>query len=160
MISAAVKSFPNGSAGGVDGLRPQHLKYMLSPSCGLSCTLVLSDLTRFSNICLEGRIPVIVRPVFAGASLCPLAKKDGTARSIAVGCTLRRLIAKAASRSVTVKCTELLLPSQLGFGVKNGCEAAVHAARCYIKNLFPGQAVVKQAGFSPTLPTASTDTTF
>ena len=26
MISAAVKSFPNGSAGGVDGLRPQHLK--------------------------------------------------------------------------------------------------------------------------------------
>ena len=59
------------------------------------------------------------------------------------GCTLRRLIAKAASRSVTVKCTELLLLSQLGFGVKNGCEAAVHAARCYIKSLLPGQAVVK-----------------
>ncbi|GAU96870.1 LOW QUALITY PROTEIN: hypothetical protein RvY_08244 [Ramazzottius varieornatus] len=29
-ILAAVKSFPNGSAGGVDGLRPQHLKDMLS----------------------------------------------------------------------------------------------------------------------------------
>ena len=143
MISAAVKSFPNGSAGGVDGLRPQHLKDMLSPSCGLSCTLLLSELTRFSNICLEGRIPVIVRPVFAGASLCALAKKDGTVRPIAVGCTLRRLIAKTASRSVSVKCTELLLPSQLGFGVKNGCEAAVYAARCYIKNLLPGQAVVK-----------------
>ena len=64
-------------------------------------------------------------------------------RPIAVSCTLRRLIAKAGSRSVTAKCTELLLPSQLGFGVKNGCEAAVHAARCYIKNLLPGQAVVK-----------------
>ena len=40
MISAAVISFPNGSAGGVDGLRPQHLKdvpvVVYSPSCGLS----------------------------------------------------------------------------------------------------------------------------
>ena len=70
MIFAAVKSFPNGSAGGVDGLRSQHLKEMLSPSCGFRSTLLLSELTRFSNICLEGRIPVIVRPVFAGASLC------------------------------------------------------------------------------------------
>ena len=64
VISAAVKSFPNGSVGGVDGLRPQHLKDMLSPSCGFSSTLLLTELTCFSNICLEGRIPVIVRPVF------------------------------------------------------------------------------------------------
>ena len=34
-IVAAIKTFPNGSSGGVDGLRPQHLKDMTSQCCGL-----------------------------------------------------------------------------------------------------------------------------
>ncbi|GAV06826.1 hypothetical protein RvY_16747 [Ramazzottius varieornatus] len=39
-VVAAVKSFPNGSAGGVDGLRPQRLKDMLAgPSNGATAAL-------------------------------------------------------------------------------------------------------------------------
>jgi hypothetical protein len=32
---------------------------------------------------------------------------------------------------------------QLGFGVKQGAEAAAHAARCYLRNLGPGEALLK-----------------
>jgi len=37
----------------------------------------------------------------------------------------------------------LLAPSQLGFGIAGGAEAAVRAARRYIDNMMPGQVFVK-----------------
>jgi len=85
-----------------------------------------------------------VRPVLCGASLCALSKKDGI-RPIAVGCTLGRLVAKAACSVVRDRVAEQLAPLQLGFGVKQGAEAAAHAARCYINNLSPGEAFLKIA---------------
>ena len=85
----------------------------------------------------------MVCPVFGGASLCALSKKDGGIRPIAVGCTLRRLVAKAACSAVRDRVTESLAPLQLGFGVKQGAEAAAHAARCYINNLGPDEAFLK-----------------
>ena len=33
-IAQAIKSFPNGSAGGPDGLRPQHLKDLIATGAG------------------------------------------------------------------------------------------------------------------------------
>ncbi len=62
---------------------------------------------------------------------------------IAVGCTLRRLVAKIAGRKVSDEMAELLAPRQLGFGVRNGAEAAVHAARQFLHNKDPSHAVVK-----------------
>ncbi len=53
-------------------------------------------------------------------------------RSIAEGCTLRRLVAKIASRKVSREMSELLAHRQLGFGVRGGAEAAVHAARRFL----------------------------
>ena len=49
-------------------------------------------------------------------------------RPIAVGCTLRRLVAKYAGSLVREEMGELLSPRQLGYGVKRGAEAAVHGA--------------------------------
>ena len=69
---------------------------------------------------------------FLGASLCALKKKGGGIRPIAVGNTLRRLVAKAAVRSIRMEAATMLQPNQLGFGVPQGCEAAAHAARVYI----------------------------
>ena len=69
-----------------------------------------------------------VRPFFFGASLVALRKKCGGVRPIAVGCSLRRLVAKVACKQVAVEMAELLAPRQLGFGVCGGSEAAVHAA--------------------------------
>ena len=51
---------------------------------------------------------------------------------MAVGCTLRRLVAKIAGNKVTDDISSLLAPQQLGFGVKGGAEAAVHAPRQYL----------------------------
>jgi len=67
---------------------------------------LLTLLTEFANNCLCGRVPAVVRLVFCGASLCVLSKKDGGIRSIAVGCTLRRLVATAACSVVRDRVTE------------------------------------------------------
>jgi len=89
-VIEAIKSFPAGSAGGVDGLRPQHLKDMTSAHTGEAGQRIICRLTEFVNLCLAGKIPPFIQPVFCGASLCALNKKDGGLRPIAVGTTLRR----------------------------------------------------------------------
>ena len=95
-ILKAIRSFPNGSTGGPDGLKPQHLKDMIGPSAN-SCSL-LSALSRFVEMVLEGRTPASWRPFFFGANLTALQKKTGDIRPIAVGCTLRRLAAKVIGK--------------------------------------------------------------
>ena len=141
--AAAIKSFPAGSAAGLDGLRPQHLKDMVGGQTAAAGQQLLSRLTDFTNIVLSGHVPNVIRPVLCGASLCALRKKDGGLRPIAVGNTLRRLVAKVACSAVRDRVTERLAPLQLGFGVKQGAEAAAHAARCYVGNLGPGEALLK-----------------
>jgi hypothetical protein len=83
-----------GSAGGLDGLRPQHLKDLTGALAGDAGRRLLAIRTEFVNICLSGRVPEVIQPVFCGASLCALNKKDGGIRTIAVGGILRRLVAK------------------------------------------------------------------
>jgi hypothetical protein len=138
-----VKSFLPGSTGGLDGLRPQHLKDMVSVSAGEAGQRLLGHLTEFTNFCLAGRVPVVIQPVFCEASLCALAKKDGGIRPIAVGCTLRRLIAKAAGKAVMQKNDGSFLPILLGFGVPRVTEAIVHATLRYIADLHPNQGLLK-----------------
>ena len=77
-----------------DGLRPQHLVDMTSRSAGAGGELLLRALTTFTNFVLTGEVHVEIRPFLFGASLTALNKKDGGVRLIAVGCTLRRLVAK------------------------------------------------------------------
>ena len=62
---------------------------------------------------------------------------------IAVGCTLRRLVAKYAGSLVREEMGELLSPRQLGYGVKRGAEAVVRAARLFVQNLEVDQVFVK-----------------
>ena len=88
-ILQAIKSFPAGSAGGLDGLRPQHLKDMTSTSTGIEGQRLIAKLTEFANLCLVGHVPLAVRPTFFGATLCALNKKCGGVRPIAVGSTFR-----------------------------------------------------------------------
>lgn len=142
-ILEAIKSFMPGSASGPDGLRPQHLKDLTSVSAGEAGQRLLYRLTEFTNLCLSGRVPTVVQPVFCGATLCAINKKDGGVRPIAVGNTLRRLIAKAACKAVSAKMATELLPIQIGFGVPRSTEAAVHAARTYVANLQPGEGLLK-----------------
>ena len=84
-----------------------------------------------------------IRPFLFGATLVALDKKGGGVRPIAVGCTLRRLVAKIAGNKVMEEATDLLAPRQLGYGVSGGAEAAVHAARIYLGQLQDDHALVK-----------------
>jgi hypothetical protein len=142
-IIAGIKSFHAGSANGLDGLRPQHLKDLIGGRTGAAVDRLVSRLTEFANICLLGRIPASVQSVFCGASLCALSKKSGGICPIAVGFVLRRLIAKCACRSVNRKMVSHFSHTQLGFGTPRAAEAVAHAARCYISRLRDGQAMLK-----------------
>ena len=92
---------------------------------------------------LDGQVPAAIRPFCCGASLFGLSKKDGGIRPIAVGCTLRRLVAKIVVHQVNTEVATILAPHQLGVGVKLATEAAAHACRTYVNNLTSGQAVLK-----------------
>ena len=141
-------SFPVGSSGGPDGLRPQHLKDILKSPTGSalpsnSISSFLSALTSFVSLVVNGGVPEVVRPLFFGARLTALSKKSGGVRPIAVGCTLRRLVAKVASGLVLGEMSSLLAPRQLGYGVPGGVEAAVHAARYFLQTLDSNSALLK-----------------
>ena len=97
----------------------------------------------FSNLCVEGRVPRAVRPVLYAASLWALTKKGGGIRPIAVSSTLRRLITKAAVRTLKENVVTKLAPMQLGFGIQQGAEAAVHATPSFLSNLTKNQALLK-----------------
>src|SRR2546425_1007861 len=138
-IKAAIKSFKPGSAGGRDGLKPQNLKD-LADVPGNSLCDALAD---FANLALRGGVPSIVRPSFFGATLLPFVKKSGGLRPVAVGLTLRRLVAKAASSAVSSACASFFAPFQLGVGTKGGAEALAHAVKVHLDNLVEGRAFVK-----------------
>ena len=77
-VLRAVKTFPVGSSGGIDGLRPDHLKDMLAPRKGPSATesMHLKTLTAFVNLILDtSLLPLAVQPLLFGARLIPLKKK-------------------------------------------------------------------------------------
>ncbi|ESO11754.1 hypothetical protein HELRODRAFT_166783 [Helobdella robusta] len=68
-VLRAVKSFKNGSSGGLDGLRPQHLKDVFSGPLPIDDTL--NSLTQFINLILSGACPLSVRRRPDGCTLIP-----------------------------------------------------------------------------------------
>lgn len=131
-VYEAIMTFPNGSSGGMDGLRPQHLKDLISESNGNAGSICLTSLTKFCNFVLSCEIDKNFSPLFFGASLCALNKSGGGIRPIAVGCVLRRLIAKLACNSIREEMGQYFRPKQFGFGTKKGCEEIVHATRSFL----------------------------
>ena len=83
-VASAIRSFPRGSAGGPDGIHPQHLLDLTSTSAELGGKNLLRVLTALTNLILQGDVPQSVKPVFFWATLIPLRKKEGGIRPIAV----------------------------------------------------------------------------
>ena len=131
-VTAAVYSFRSGSAGGLDGLTPQHLKDLLSSGAGEAGESLLRELTALINLMLSGGVDGAVIDILYGANLCALRKKDGGIRPIAVGSTFRRIAAKICCAFYSETLASKFQPLQLGFGSKGGCEAAVHALSTYL----------------------------
>lgn len=63
-VLEALLSFPKGSAGGPECLRPQHLVDMTSKSATDGGQVLLQALTAFVNFVLSGRVHVDIRPSF------------------------------------------------------------------------------------------------
>jgi len=61
-VRKAILSFPSGSVGGPDGLRPQQICDMMP--CQESGADFLSALTDFVNLVIAGHCPIDVAPVF------------------------------------------------------------------------------------------------
>ncbi|KAL0852553.1 hypothetical protein ABMA27_016972 [Loxostege sticticalis] len=120
-VSRALGSFYNGSAAGLDGIRPSHLKELTSSSAAENGPRLM-----------DGQLNKEVCPYLYGASLYALSKKDDGLRPIAVGSTLRRLSAKIACYAIKESMADYLQPHQLGFGTRQGCEGAIHAARSFV----------------------------
>ncbi|KAJ8727191.1 hypothetical protein PYW08_015588 [Mythimna loreyi] len=141
-LLAAVSSFRSGSAGGLDGLTPQHLKDLLSSGAGDAGESLLKELLALVTLMLSGGVNDAVVDVLYGANLCALRKRDGGIRPIAVGCTYRRMAAKICCRLYGESLTKKFQPLQLGFGSRGGCEAAVHALSTYL-NSKKGEVILK-----------------
>jgi hypothetical protein len=140
-VQKAVSSFPAGSSGGPDGLTPQHLKDLFRLD-GCSGPLAIS-LTALSNAVLQGFIPERIKSLLFSARLIAFTKKDGGVRPIAIGLTLRRLVAKLVVDQAMGVVKSSFQPVQLGVGVSRGLEAGIHAGRQFLNSLSPGHAMLK-----------------
>jgi hypothetical protein len=83
-VREAINSFPAGSSPGLDGMRPQYLKDIISLEAGEAGQKALRALTKLCNFLLSGQLPSEI------CHLCALNKKDGGIRPIAIGNCLRR----------------------------------------------------------------------
>ena len=131
-VAITINRFKAASAAGPDGLRPAHLKDLVSPQNGEAGIRLLEALTRVINSILAGSVPVEIRPLLFGANLIALRKKDGGIRPIAVGCTLRRIAAKLGCSSIIELLRPYLQPLQMGFGTPGGAEAIHRAVRLFV----------------------------
>jgi len=99
-------------------------------------TSMLEQLTSFINAALAGMIPKEILPLFASCRLIALQKseKKGYLRPIAIGNSLRRIIAKCAFSNIIQQCHEYFVPNQMGVGIPAGLETVIHAVRdIYVK---------------------------
>src|ERR1700761_1779581 len=140
-VLKAVKSLPAGSSGGPDGFRSQHVLELVT--CQSNGPALLSAVTNFVNLVLDGVCPAAVCPVFFGARLIALEKKSGGFRPIAIGYTFSRLIAKCANTYAQKKLDNYFCPIELGVAVSGGCEAAVHASRRFLEGMAVDDVLVK-----------------
>ena len=144
-IKHAVNSFPPGSAGGTDGLHPQHIADLVS--CRDNGSSLLTVITAFVNILLKSQCAPEVIPFLFGANLTALTKKSGGIRSIAVGYYWRRLLDKYVNSCATDNLATYFSPIQLGIGVPGGCEAAIHESTRFLLDM-PDDFIVVKLDFS------------
>ena len=127
-VTFALKRFPRRSSPGGSKLRAEHLLDITSGSTSPYAPSCLSELTRFINMLLAGKIDARIAPWLVGAPLIALQKKDGGHRPIAVGEVFRRLASRLCCTAVHSFLPDTFLPyNQVGVGIRGGLEAAIHS---------------------------------
>ena len=144
-VLKAIRTFPAGSSGGPDGIRPQHILDLVN--CRETGQELLTSITGFVNVLLEGKCNKDIMPILFGGQLIALEKKSGGIRPIAVGYTLRRIAAKCANAYALATITDYLQPIQVGVGTPGGCVAAVHSSMRFLENM-PDDYCIAKLDFS------------
>ena len=73
-VSEGIKHFPLSSSGGIDGLRPRHLKDLISFTCGESASHLLKAIASLTDLIKAGKISQEMHSIFYGASLIAFDK--------------------------------------------------------------------------------------
>ena len=115
-----ISSFPCGSAGGRDGMRPQLLQDILRHTAAPLRDRTLAALADLVTVMIRGDLPPDLSPLLASASLVGIPKPAWGIRPIAVGLTLRRLAGKVALQVVSDDISAHLQPRQLGSACLGG----------------------------------------
>ena len=144
-ILLALRSFPAGSRGGPDGLRPKHLLVLCN--CKATGQSLLTAIFSLINLLLEGKCHPDVIPILNGGNLIVLVKKSGGIRPIVVGYVWRKLAAKSANSYAMSRLGDYFAPIQLGVGVSGGCESAVRATRRFMDSM-PNEFVIAKLDFT------------
>lgn len=122
-LREAIKSAPKAAAQDLFGWRAEHLSFLFrcidGPLLRLAATMLQNP----------GCVPTAARPLFFGARLTGIPKGDGGIRPIAVGCALRRWIARAIAITHKAAWAEYFEPLQMGVGSRAGCERITHELR-------------------------------
>ena len=116
-VMVALKSFRPSCAGGVDGLRPVHLKDLVAPQIADAGRRLLKALANLCSKLLRGQIPKHAHDLRFASNLTELRKKNGGIRPIALCNVFRRLASKVVSKRVMPELRRQLPPVQLGDGV-------------------------------------------
>ena len=119
------------------------MQWLELATCKEIVTDLVSSITAFTNLLLEGKCHDEVAPIIFSGSLIALTKKSGGIRPIAIGYAWRRLAAKCANTYTVAELADYFGPIPLGVDVPGGCEAAVHATRRFAEHMPDDQVIVK-----------------
>ena len=107
-VLCRIRTFPPGSSGRPDGLRPQHLLEMVNQTD--SGAELVSAITALVNLLLAGTCPPQILATLFGGTLFALRKSSGGLRPIVIGYLWRRLAAKCANAYAAPRVVTYLSP--------------------------------------------------
>ena len=146
LLHRAVRDFPQESAPGPSGLRPDHLKALLEPGVGLDAGPLLRELDIFYINATTHGLPPGAAAILCWAKLTPLRKTQPapapggmpveSTRPIAAGECLRRLVGKLLMRHHDVMPSlHGMQPTQCGVAAPGACATLAMGLQKYVCHL-------------------------
>lgn len=129
-INRAVLSFPKSSSGGMDAIRPRHLRDLIGN--GVASERLVIAIGRLIDLLMTEELPSSIRQILFGAKLIALRKASGKFRPIACSSVYKRILSKIIVWRVTPMITETVGEHQVGCGTPGGTEAAIHATSAFL----------------------------
>lgn len=149
-VLSCIRSFPPGSSGGYSGLMASHLQGPESPGF----LLVAQHIARIASDFAWGRFGAESASTLAGARLIAIGKTGGGVRPIAIGELFRRIAGKLLVQRYQPDASRILLPHQIGVGVRSAAEGLIHKVDSWMQRAPPDHGLL-QLDFSNAYNTLS-----